>query len=482
MAGPIDSGRFTAGDGFGGKDAGTASVASGTGKTTAAVPGMDDALNPKKKKREIDQDESVQYSLFSVDKPLFGGRGPEYGYDRIRLRKNEEVSIYAQQEDARHAMDPRKKGCFALIGVMVLAFFVIILLPDVVYTEQHVNNSFARWLEDLMANVNYLTAALTLQTYSGTMVFKICQYLVVALAGAGLAVTGAMFQGALKNAMASPTTLGVTSGAQMGSVLYILLGGSTVAASFSGNMSDWTSQMERLGFFEYFWLMNAQAICSLAGALIVVLLVLAIAHIAGRGKVSKSGLIIAGSVFTTVITGVVQLVRYWLTVNGDSEQQEMVTSIATGTIGQTWTPIQVVIVAIPVLICLAALMMMRSKMNLLAFSDDEAKSMGLSPEASRNVTVAICTLLTAVIVAFCGAIGFVGFMIPHITRKVVGPDFRYLVPGSMLVGAIFAMVTNCFTNSFLSGLGMGSFTGIIGSVVFLITVLRQRGRGNADWV
>lgn len=108
--------------------------------------------------------------------------------------------------------------------------------------------------------------------------------------------------------------------------------------------------------------------------------------------------------------------------------------------------------------------------------------MGISPQKERNLVILVCTLLTAIIVSFCGSVSFVGFMSPHIARKFVGPDFKYLIPASMVVGAGFCVLSNMFTNMALAGLGMGSITGIIGCISFIASVIHQRRRGDADWV
>ncbi len=423
-----------------------------------------------------------QSSLFAVD-PIQADRGPEYGYSKIRVRRKDDISIYAEEADERYAMDRRKRACILMAVVDIVIFALVLFLPDAVFNDQHANKSLAIWLEDLTTNFQNFTAMVTLQPYSGQMVFKFNQYIICALAGAGLAVTGAMFQGALKNAMASPSTLGVMSGGQFGSILCILFGGATGLYSYgTTTMSSFTQSYADMNLLEYIWATESQALCSLAGSFVVVMLVLLIAHIAGHGKVSKSGLIIAGQVFATVIASATSLIRYWLTLYGDSDQVEAISSIATGSLSSTFRVIDVVLAGIPILICLIILLRMRTRMNLLAFNDDEAKSMGLTPMAERNLVVAVCTILTAVIVAFCGSIGFVGFMVPHLVRKIVGADFKYLVPASMIFGAGFTMLASFVSNQALQGMGMGSITGVIGAVFFIVTVLRQRGRGSVDWV
>lgn len=478
MAGGMGMGGGMGGPGMGGMGGGPGMGGPGGAQAGRGPAGAGSVRRDDPAGGAALRENAADHGLFSPDKP---DRGPEYGYDRFRLHKSEEVSIYTQDADKRLGMDPRAKACLVFAALLVVAFAVALVMPDVLFNGQHVTFTLARWVDDLTTNVAGLAALVSGQAFTSKMQFKVCQFALAALAGAGLAVCGAMFQGALKNAMASPSTLGVMTGAQLGSVLYILLGGSTVAFGGVIQMSDLAASYGRMNLVQYILATEGQALCALAGSLAVVGLVLLIAHIAGHGKVSKSALIIAGSVFSTAISAVIQLVRYYLTVEGDALQVDAVSSIATGTLASTSRPLDVVLVAVPVGICLLVLLRLRTRMNLLSFSDDEARSMGLSPQASRNLTILVCTLMTAVITAFCGGIGMLGFLVPLVVRKVVGADFKYLVPASMLMGAVFAVVANMFTNMLLSGMGMGSVTGIVGAVVFLVTVIRQRGQRNVDW-
>lgn len=446
----------------------------------------DSAKRPEKKPTDVfgstESPEDVR-SLFSKTTRPDETEGPQYGYSKIRLHKNEEVSPYAATVDARYAMDPRKRA-IVLLSVGVFVFFIIaVFLPDQVFSINNLNISLAWWIEGFKENVENLTALITLQAYSGGIEFKVCQYIICLMAGAALGISGALYQGTLKNAMASPSTLGVMSGASLGSIIYILFfysGGAITTTVIS--MEEFSSQYAGMNIFQYILATQMQALFTLAGSTIIVMLVLLIARVAGRGKVSKVALIIAGQVFTATIMGIISLIRYWLTYRGDTAQLEAVQSIATGTLSVTFTWLDVVLVAIPVSLGIFIIMRLRSRFNLLAFDDEEARSMGISTTGTRNLVIGICTILTAVVVAFCGTVGFVGFLVPHLARKLVGPDFKYLVPATALLGAALVMVANFLTNQCLNGMGMGSITGIVGALVFLVAVIRQRGRGNADWV
>lgn len=109
--------------------------------------------------------------------------------------------------------------------------------------------------------------------------------------------------------------------------------------------------------------------------------------------------------------------------------------------------------------------------------------MGISTARTRNTVVITCTVMTAVVTSFCGNVGFVGFLVPHLARKVIGPDLRYLLPASALLGSLYLLVANYVMQlgNLLSG-SLGSFTSLVGAVFFLAAIIQQRRRGNADWI
>lgn len=110
--------------------------------------------------------------------------------------------------------------------------------------------------------------------------------------------------------------------------------------------------------------------------------------------------------------------------------------------------------------------------------------MGIATQRTQWITVIACTALTGVIVAFCGQVGMIGFIVPHLMRRVVGPDLRYLVPASALAGAGFLVLAYFCTTLFETGsvTTVGVYTSIIGGLVFLVVAIRQRGRGHGDWM
>jgi len=121
---------------------------------------------------------------------------------------------------------------------------------------------------------------------------------------------------------------------------------------------------------------------------------------------------------------------------------------------------------------------LRQKMMMLAFEEGEARSMGVNVKRVQYAVVGLCTLLTAIIISFCGMVGFVGFLVPHLTRRLVGPNFKYLLPAATVMGAIFVLSAYLLVSMTVGPdyeTMTGMFISIGGAVVFLVTALRKGG-------
>lgn len=415
--------------------------------------------------------------------------GPQYGYERKLFRSKNEVSVYAQQMDERYAMDKRSRTILILCVVVVILIPLLVVLPSGWLTAEGLRNGFAGWVEILQKNLVAVGNKVSGVEDGNGIHIVFWQTLAVAVIGAALALNGAVYQGALKNALASPSTLGVMSGGTLGTLIYTL----TVVTSNSQELaesgftavqaSETIAVLDAMNLGEYILYTQQRAFFSIIGCFVIVLLALAIAYIAGRGKVSKSALVIAGQVFAAVIAGIVSVVRTYITYYGTDEQLLALQSTVNGSVANIMGPIQFCLVAVPLLIGFIVVMALRGRLNLLAFNDDEARSMGISVGKTRIAVIAVCTIMTAVVVSFCGQVGFVGFLVPHIARKVVGPDLRYLIPASALVGAIYLLLSNYIMSlgALLNG-SLGTFTSLLGIFFFIVAIVLQRRRGNADWI
>ena len=445
------------------------------------VPGQDQAKKQKEAAEQKAERDSI--SLFDNDAKLIDA-GPDYTYKKIRFRKKDEVNVYAAEQDERYALDPRLKK-LVIIGVATfIVFFLACILPTEVFSRVPEKQAISVLLaETVQGFQNFLGFFTSLDSMYATYVFTI---FVTLLAGAAMALSGGIFQGSLKNALASPSTLGITSGGSIGAILYtFFIYPNSQTVQFSGSSSELQALYDNMSPLELFLDQYGSFLCSLAGCAIVVTTIMLIAYMAGRGKVNNVALVVAGQVFTALIALIVNWIRMWFYYHGDTEAAGNLATMASASFSGSYTVASVSMFAIPLIACMAFCFAQSRRMSLLAFDEDEAKSMGISTTRTRNLVVAVCTIMTALVVSFCGMVGFVGFMVPHIARKLVGPDFRYLLPACALIGAILMCGVYYISNlgiPFIVSGGAGMITSVIGCISFLIIALRGRRSSGGEWL
>ena len=461
-------------------DAGKPSRARGGG---AAVPGQEDAAG-RRRAQEAKRAESQANSVFGSadDKADFG---PDYSYRRIRFHKNDEVNPYAAEQDRRYGMDERLSKLIVMGVALFAIFFLVCILPTNVFdpvarTDHTIGTLAGEVASSFQGLIVFFTGN---DTMYSTYVFTV---IVTLLAGAAMGLSGGVFQGAMKNALASPSTLGVTSGGTIGVIIYaVFVAPNTIGATFQGSITDYSEQVAQMDMFQYVMEMYGSFLSSLIGCVAVVFLVMSIALIAGKGKVSNASLVIAGQVFTAAIGVFISWIREYLTIQGDATMLSVLQNAQSSTFTGSYNLVSVAVFAVPLIACMVVIVLMAPRLTLLAFNDEEARSMGISTATTRNVMVAICTVMTALVVSFCGAVGFVGFMVPHIARKVIGPDFRFLLPACALLGAAMVCVTFYISELGIPWIANGStgvITSIVGCAAFLVMALKNRGAASGDWL
>ena len=255
------------------------------------------------------------------------------------------------------------------------------------------------------------------------------------LVGAALAAAGTAYQGMFRNPLVSPDILGVSTGAALGAVLAMFLS---------------------LGilFIQLF---------AFAGGVLAVALVYGVAARL-RGHDPLLALILTGVVIGTLLGSAIALVKY---VADPYNQLPAITYWLLGSLASTSA--QDLRIAAPLALAgLAPMLLLRWRINLLALPDDEARSIGVDTRKLRALVIAAATLMTAAAVAISGIIGWVGLLIPHAARLLVGPDFGRLLPLAMLLGAAFllAVDTLCRTLAPVE-VPPGVLTALIGTPFFL---------------
>ena len=284
--------------------------------------------------------------------------------------------------------------------------------------------------------------------WSGTqesllMMHRLPRIILACLVGCCLASAGAAYQGVFQNPMAAPDILGASSGAAFGAALAILM-------SLSGT-----------------WIM----VFAFAGSILTVVLVM---YVGSRAKGKRVlGLILAGIMIGSLISSGTSLIKL---VADPEDQLPAITYGLMGSLNGT-QPKDVWFAIVPMAIGLIPLFLLRWRVNILTLGDEEARTMGVNAKRLRSVTILCATLVTAAAVSVSGVIGWVGLVIPHLTRRMVGNNYRHLMPASMLFGAIFLLlVDNVSRNMFATEIPIGILTSFIGAPFFIYLITRDGER------
>lgn len=280
---------------------------------------------------------------------------------------------------------------------------------------------------------------------------RLPRVLCVALTGASLSLCGAAMQGLLRNPLADGSTLGVSSGASLGAVLAIALGMQFPGLPFAGTM--------------------VMAMLFAFGSLA---LILTLAYALDR-SLATGTIILIGVVFSMFVSSLMNLL---ITFAG--EKIKSITFWTLGSLsGSTYVNALTLLLALTV--CGGVLLALGGALNAFALGEEQAQHLGVSVRRVKLTVMAAVSVLLGVCVSIGGTIGFVGLVIPHMVRLVLGPDHRRLLPASLLAGAVFLLLADLVGRTLLSPieLPIGVVTSLVGAVAFLVIFYRSRKRGNA---
>lgn len=267
--------------------------------------------------------------------------------------------------------------------------------------------------------------------------FRVPRSLLAALSGAGLALAGAMMQAVVRNPLAEPYILGVSSGASVGAVLVIVSGGATfLGLTMSG--------------------------AAFVGAMVACILVAMLARI--RGELSPTRMILAGVALGALLSAVTS----YLTLTTDAQNVVSVMFFLLGSVSAADMASLVIPAVALAIACIAVFGLSRS-MNALLAGDESAMAVGVRTTRLRGLLLVLASLLTGAIVAVSGGIGFVGLVVPHMARLLVGSDHRRMLPITVLGGALFLMVADLLarTVAMPTEIPLGILTAFVGAPFFL---------------
>ena len=328
------------------------------------------------------------------------------------------------------------------LGVILIGCGIVVIVLAIM------SLCIGRYAVDLQTTITILTspftgaeATWTTNDYNVIMNIRLPRVIAAFLVGAALALSGASYQGVFQNPLVSPDILGVSYGACVGAAISILL-----------YLNTWQTQL-----------------FAFVGGLITVFITVSIPRFMHRHSnvmMVLSGVIVGG--FMSSILGLMKYVAdpdtqlasivYW--------QLGSIAKVDFGTLGYT----------APVMIIAAAVLVgMRWRLNLISLGEDEARSLGVDLKRERNIIIIASTLLTASAVSIAGTIGWVGLIIPHVTRRIVGSDNKRLIPTVILVAAAFMILVDfCARNITGYEVPLGILTGLIGAPIFGYILVKQR--------
>lgn len=297
----------------------------------------------------------------------------------------------------------------------------------------------------LLLREKYFNIPSGLDSNASTVFFSIRGPRVVAafLAGAGLSVSGCAYQGVFKNPIVSPDILGATAGAGLGAAIGLLL-----------SLNSMGVQMLSFSF-----------------GLTAVLMTYLTSKAVGNRQNMALTLVLSGIVMEALFQSGISLIKY---VADPYSKLPAITFWLMGSLSSV-VPRDLPILLLPLLIGCIPLFLLRWKINLLSFSDEEAESMGIHTARLRLIIILCATFITSAVVAVGGIIQWVGLIIPHLARMIVGPDHKHLLPASILLGGAYLLLVDDVARSLTSmEIPLGILTSIIGAPFFIYLMYRGK--------
>jgi iron complex transport system permease protein len=264
------------------------------------------------------------------------------------------------------------------------------------------------------------------------------------VAGAALSMAGASFQGTFRNPLAEPYLLGVSAGAALGATVAIV----------------W-KPLGALGIYTV-------PLFAFVGAILAAFLVYRMATFGGRTQ--SASLLLSGVAVGSTLTAILS----FLMVTTERDLHTVVVWLMGGLTTATWVKVYI---TFPVVAAgFVYLMLLSRRMNLLLMGEERARELGVDSQRTRRNLMIVASIITAAAVSFTGLIGFVGLMVPHIMRLLVGPDHRRLLPASALFGALLLLLADTVARTAMSPaeIPVGIITAAVGGPFFLF-LLRRRG-------
>lgn len=327
---------------------------------------------------------------------------------------------------------------------IILIFILLFLIVLVSFINLNVGSANLSMLDVLKALFNSGEESNVIIIYN----IRLPRIITAIVAGFGLAISGTIMQGVLKNPMASPSTLGTSNGAVLGAnIAIILLGVSNLSSKFSPYLTS------ILAF-----------ICSIIALFLILLL-------ASRKKYSTETIVLAGVTLGMFFQALTILIQYF----ADDSQLSLAIFWTFGDLGNA-TYQEIIIMTIIIVISLIIFYIFSWHYNILTSGEDVASSLGIKVVRTKIISLILASLICATCVSFLGIIGFVGLLAPHIAKKLIGQDHRYLIIISGLIGSVILLLADFIAKILISGLVLpiGAITSIFGVPILLYLLFKKK--------
>jgi iron complex transport system permease protein len=334
----------------------------------------------------------------------------------------------------------KKTIIILLVPGLILSFFLSIMLGSVVIPLDHtlaiLINAIGIPIEPIWTPAEQIII----------IKYRLPRALMAVIVGIMLSIAGVASQNLFKNPIADPYIIGISSAAGFGAAFVIVFG-----IFFLGKFT--------LPLFSFLFSLGSVAIIYLLSQ--------------RRQDLSIYSLLLSGIALSYIFSSMISFILYI-----SADKSHMIITILLGHLwGIGWEEVYISIIILA--ICFPILGFYGLDMNLLLFGDSSAQSMGVNVKFSKIVILIIMTLLSATAVAFCGTIGFLGLIVPHIARIFYGPDHRKLIPLSGLIGAILLLLADLLARILIPPLEIpvGIFTSLMGGPFFIYLVLKKKKSG-----
>ncbi len=275
---------------------------------------------------------------------------------------------------------------------------------------------------------------------------RLPRVLIACIVGAGLAVSGTIVQSVLKNPLASPYTLGISSGSILG-VAIVVMFNITIFGGYTGII---------FGF---------------ATGILTVLAVLTISRLVDR-SLSNLSIILMGIIISLFLNGLVTIIAM-----SSQESLQSIFNFQVGTLSlKSWDEFK--LLAPIFIICFLISMLFIKDLDILSFGEEQAKSVGVNTNRSKLILLFVATIIACSGIALTGVIGFIGLVAPHVVRKIFGAKHIYVLPMSAVFGAIFLVIADMVARTIIAPneLSVGAITALIGAPFFALVFFTKRRR------